>query len=273
MLKEILGKVKTWGRQLGKLHIPVYAANASFFVILAVFPALLLLLGLLQYTGLDVNRLADLLESFLPQALVPSAHRMILNTYYNSTGALLSVSAVVALWSAGRGLHGLMRGLNQVYGVEETRGFFATRGLSICYTLAFLAVLLLTLFLEIFESVFLLLQSQGVLGKFITEVLDWRGLVLLAIQTAVFTAMYVALPNRKNKIKTSIPGGLMASLGWMIFSRLYSVYMERFSSYSNIYGSVYGVALSMLWLFCCMNIVLYGGLLNRVLEERIKNKT
>ena len=62
-------------------------------------------------------------------------------------------------------------------------------------------------------------------------------------------------------------GGVLASLGWLVFSDLFSIYMENFSNYANIYGSVSAVALGMLWLYCCMSILFYGGALNRYLME------
>lgn len=263
----LIGKTVYLVRQLSSLKISVYAASASFFMILAMFPTLLLLLGLLRYTGMEVESLSGLLEGFLPEALVPGARRLIASAYYNSSGALLSVSAVTALWSAGRGLYGLLQGLNRVYGVQEDRGYFATRWLSIRYTLAFLAVLLLTLVLQVFRHLFENLSTQGFIGWFLTEVIDLRFFVLLGIQTFLFTALFVVLPNRENTVKASIPGAVFASLGWMIFSKLYSVYVS-FSSYSNVYGSVYAVALSMLWLYCCVTILFYGGVLNRLLELR-----
>jgi membrane protein len=80
----------------------------------------------------------------------------------------------------------------------------------------------------------------------------------------------VVLPDRENTFRKSLPGALVASLGWMGFSRLYSVYVRYVSSYSNIYGSVYAVALSMLWLYCCVTILFYGGLLNKFIEN-VKN--
>ena len=110
-------------------------------------------------------------------------------------------------------------------------------------------------------------MTEGFLGWLLTEVVDLRFFVFLFVHTLLFAAMYVVLPDRKNSFRGSLPGGLMASLGWMLFSRLYSVYVRYFSSYSNIYGSVYAVALSMLWLYCCVNILFYGGLLNKFLEN------
>lgn len=263
----LIGKTVHLVRYISGLRISVYAASAGFFMILAMFPTLLLLLGLLRYTGMEVESLTGLLEGFLPQALVPNARRLIGNAYRNSTGVLLSLSAVTALWSAGRGLYGLLQGLNRVYEVEETRGYFATRWLSIRYTLGFLVVLVLTLVLQVFSHVFKAITAEGFFGWLLTEVVDLRFFVLLGIQTFLFAAMFVVLPNRDNTFRGSLPGALGASLGWMAFSKLYSVYVQYFSSYSNIYGSVYAVALSMLWLYCCVTILFYGGLLNRILEN------
>ena len=80
--------------------------------------------------------------------------------------------------------------------------------------------------------------------------------------------MYVVLPNERNDVLKSLPGALLASVGWMIFSQLFSVYVEHFHNYSNIFGSVYAVALALLWLYCCIYIVFLGGALNRYLAER-----
>ena len=94
-----------------------------------------------------------------------------------------------------------------------------------------------------------------------------RFFLLLFLQTAVFTAMFMVLPNERNRLGDSIPGALLASIGWLIFTQLFSIYVTNFAGYSNIYGSVYAVALSMLWLYVCVSIVLYGAVLNRILAE------
>ena len=84
--------------------------------------------------------------------------------------------------------------------------------------------------------------------------------------------MYMALPNGRNGFLKSLPGGILASIGWLVFSDIYSIYVENFSSYSNIYGSVYAVAIAMLWLYCCLSILLYGGALNKYLMEGKENR-
>lgn len=141
--------------------------------------------------------------------------------------------------------------------------------MSMLYTFLFLLVLLLTLVLHVFGTEILDFLSQSPLPffRFLTGIVDLRFFLLVFLQTALFTAMFMVLPNRKNSLGNSLPGAFFASIGWLIFSHLFSLYVEHFPRYANIYGSVYAVALSMLWLYCCISIVFYGGVLNVLLTE------
>lgn len=252
---------------LSKQKIGIHAAGAGYFIVLSIFPLLVLLLALLRYTGLQVDTLTNLINGFLPDALIPSAKRLIISTYRNTSGAVVSLSALTGLWSASRGIYGLLTGLNAIYQVSENRGYFYTRGLSVFYTFLFLIILLATLVLNVFGATLLqtLPFSNMALVQFLWDIVDWRFLVMLLLQTALFSAMFMALPNKSNSLRESLPGALLASLGWLIFSDLYSIYVKNFSGYANIYGSVYAVALSMLWLYFCISIVFYGGALNAYL--------
>ena len=233
---------------------------------------MVLLLGLLRYTGMDAGDLLSMLSGILPEVLLPAAEKLIITTYAYTSTAVVSVSAIGVLWSASRGIYGLLMGLNAIYGVQENRGYVYTRAISVFYTFLFLLVLLLTLVLNVFgESILEMLPPvRGALWEFLAEIVDFRFILLLLLQTGLFTAMFMALPNRKNKFSDSFPGAVLASFGWLLFSNLFSVYVEYFAGYANVYGSVYAVALSMLWLYCCMSIVFYGGALNQYLIKTRK---
>ena len=265
----LIGKTIHAVRTISDLHVPLYAANAGFFIILAIFPALVLLLSILRYTGLEVQGLVEVFDSFIPDALMVTVGNLVVSTYENSSGALVGLSAVTALWSASRGVYGLLTGLNAIYGVSEDRGFFYTRFISVLYTFLFLLVLLLTLILHVFGATLLQLLPVWDVPflRFLLELIDLRFFLLLGIQTLVFSLMFTFLPNGRNKFRDSLPGALLASIGWLVFSDAFSIYVETFAGLSNIYGSVYAVALSMLWLYCCMSILFYGGALNQYLEE------
>ena len=266
-------KLEAGIRWLSSVHIPHLAANTGYFIILSVFPALLLILSGLRFTGLSVDTLLEILGMVLPQALMGTARELVYSVYENASGAVAGLSALTALWSSSRGVYGLLVGLNTIYGVSEDRGYFYTRAISILYTFAFEVVILLTLVLHVFGGT-LASFFQGIPNPAIQKlmnILDLRFGVLLVLQSLLFTLMFMIFPNRRNGFWESLPGGLFACIGWMLFSNLYSLYVTHFPSYANIYGSVYAIAISMLWLYCCLEIIFFGGALNRLLMNITKN--
>lgn len=261
----LIGRLQRLIRAVSALQISVHASSASYFLALSVFPALLLLLSLLRYTPLEVSALIAGVEGFLPEALLPYAEDLIRSIYENSSAGLVSVSAVTALWSASRGIHGLLTGLYAVYAVREDRGYLRARLGSVLYTFAFLAVLVLTLVLHVFGTAIVdaLRSDAHPFVRFLANLIDLRFFLLLFLQTALFTAMFTAVDGRRET--DALPGALLASLGWLTFSNLFSLYVDYFGDLTHIYGSVYTVALSMLWLYFCVSIIFCGGALNRFL--------
>lgn len=269
MLRKWLLRLENLVFHLTELQIPVYSANACYFLAIAIFPALLLILASLRYTALSATDLIHLLENILPGALMGAAESLIVSTYYNSSGAVLGISAIAALWSASKGIHGLLTGLNRIYGVQENRGWLYTRLISVGYTFVFLLLVLVTLVFQVFgESLSeQFWNSQQPLTRFLLSLVDWRSTWLLTAQILIFTLIYMFLPNRHNRFWNSLPGAVLAAVGWQGFSQIFSLYVDQMvSRYTNIYGSVYTVALGLLWIYCCMCILLFGGLLNRLLQ-------
>lgn len=266
----LVGRTVHAVRSFKELHIPLHAANACYFIVLSVFPALLLVLSLLRYTGLQVETLVEVVCGILPAALADTAEDLVISTWQSTSGAVVGLSAATAIWSASRGVYGLLTGLNAVYGVSENRGYLYTRGISVVYTFVFFLVVLLTLALHVFGNSILgmLTMVDNAVIIFLVDLLDLRFFLLLGIQSLVFTLMFMALPNKRNRFRDSLPGGVLASLGWLVFSDVYSIYVENFNSYANIYGSIYAVALCMLWLYCCMSILFCGGALNHYLMDQ-----
>ena len=165
-------RLQKFARYLAEQKVPLYAANASFFLILSVFPTLVVLLALMRYTGLQVETFTDLVSAVVPDTLMPMVNRLVLSAYVNSTGTVLSISAVAALWSASRGMYSFVTGLNAIYDVQENRGYFRTRLICMGYTFAFLLVLLLTLVLHVFGGDLLKLLDDLPIPAFLLNLLD-----------------------------------------------------------------------------------------------------
>lgn len=256
---------------IASMQIPVYAANACYFLAIALFPGLLLILASLRYTPLSATDLIRLLEGILPSALMGAAESLIVSTYYNSSGAVLGISAIAALWSASLGIHGLLTGLNNIYGVQEDRSWLYTRLISVGYTFVFLILVIVTLVFSVFGQTLAeqFWTIRHPLVQFFVDLIDWRSVWLLVIQIVIFALIYMVLPNKHNRFLRSLPGAVVAAVGWQGFSNVFSFYVENMlEGYTNIYGSVYMVAIGLLWIYCCMCILLFGGVLNRLLQPK-----
>lgn len=269
MIHGLVQKGKQIAAFLRPLGVPLHSAYTAFFLILSIFPSLLLLLGLLRYTRFDAADLMGLLEGFLPESLYGAAKMLVEASYRHSSSTVISVSVIAGLWSASRGMYGLVRGLNRIYGEGSPRGYWRSRVISVAYTSVFLVLLVLTLVLHVFGTAlvdFLWMTTDPVV-MMLMNLVDLRFLLLLVLQAALFTAMYALLPRKRNRLRDCLPGAVVASLGWTVYSKLFSVYVAHFSHYTNIFGSIYSLALGMLWLYFCICILFYGAALNRWLED------
>ena len=266
--KEPFASARMAAERLASMQISVYAANACYFLVLAIFPLLLIVLALVPYLPYSARDLLNLLEQIVPDALMGTVETLVVNIYYNASGAVLGVSALTALWSASRGIYGILTGLNHIYGVREDRGYLYTRGISVVYTFVLIILIVLTLVMQVFGPAILeqFYWVETPLMELISQIVDVQFVWMVFIQIVVFTGIYMVLPNRRNRFWDSLPGAAVAAVGWQGLSHVFSVYVERMS-YASIYGSVYAVALGMLWLYCCMSILLFGGGLNRLLQQ------
>lgn len=108
--------------------------------------------------------------------------------------------------------------------------------------------------------------------RLLSRVLRFRGLVLFALLTLLFWAILCVFPNRRIPLLRALPGAAGASLGWLVFSSLFSVYVQHFGSYSVFYGSLawprHGHAVA----YVCMSILFYGGVLNCLLSSEDHSK-
>lgn len=254
-------------QQVRDMHISAHAAHACFFMVLSVFPLLVLMLGILRYTALQPEDLMDVLSSLLPDTLHPYAWNLISGAYRNTSRLVVSLSALTALWSAGRGIYGLQAGLNAVYGIHTRRRWLHSRILCAGYTFLFVLVLVLTLVLHVFGSTIVRFLQQKPGFWLWVDLAALRFFLLVAVQTLFFCAMFMYLPNVRHGFWESLPGALFGAFGWMSASGLFSVYVDYFPRYANIFGSVYAAALASLWLYVCVSILFYGAVLNRSLAQ------
>lgn len=246
-------------------EVSVYAAQASFFIVLAVFPFLMVLLTLVQV--IPAVSKADVMSAMValsPDMLAAMVVSVVDDLYTKSPGTILSVSGIAALWSSSRGMLSLERGLNRVYETPEKRGYFLSRFICTLYTVVFMVICVSALALLVFGSSLyrFAMQNWPLLEDLTKQLIDFRNLLSLVLFFLFFLGLYTFLPKKKQKLREQVPGAVFATFGWLIFSYLFSIYFNSFSNFSYMYGSLTAIVLLMLWLYFCLCIVLIGAELN-----------
>lgn len=266
--KSVIGLLLGFMKRVKGDHVGAYATQAAYFFILSFIPCILFLTTLVRYTPLTYNVVRDAIIAFVPQNLQSFVLGIVVDVYRRST-AIVPLSALVALWSAGKGMQSVINGLNTIYHVKETRNWLATRIQAVFYTFSLVVALIVSLFLLVLGNKIQEAVSRYIpfLGRIIRRIIGARTLLVFGVLFLVFLMLYKVLPNRKATLKSQIPGAFLIAIAWSVFSYGFSFYFEIFPGFSNMYGNLATIIMVMLWLYVCMNLLLYGAEINAYFEN------
>jgi len=251
-------------RQINSRPISAYAGQTAFFLMLSFFPFLLFLFAILRLTPLTEEIFVRSLLTFIPQSFHEFIAALIHDIYSTSSIPVVSLSAASAIWLCSKYFICLIRGLNAMYRQEESRNYIMLRLFSSLYSIIFALLMVATLALLVFSKWI----NSHIVRKFplvyavVEHIVSLRMLIAIIPLLALFLLLYCVLPNCKWKLRYHVPGATLATLGWLLFSYLYSYYVDSYSNYSSFYGTMTTIALLMVWLYACMYILLFGGILN-----------
>ena len=273
--KEIV--LAVLGPFLGQ-NMPIFAGCATLFLLTASFPLLIWALVIVNHLpGYSVADVADLLYQFLPQ--VPEIQDTILEVLNNlsaqSTTFVASFAAITTLYSASSGMFAIQKGLQRL--TPGARFTLFDRGLAILYTIIFEGLLLVVLLLQGLRSIFRPLSQllsatsrwHGVI-EFFRHWISFSDLIAIPVLFVLILLIYTFVPGGKRPLRRQLPGTVFTTVGWVVFSRIFSFYIVHFWKLSYIYGSLTAIILMILWLDIIINLLFLGASLNAALYRRRK---
>ena len=270
--KQLKRKVDKLMRIVSSHHTGAYAAQAAYFFVLSLIPILLLLMALVQYTPVTMMDVQEAVMQVFPSSVEGLVRSLVAQAYAQS-GSMISISILVVLWSAGKGVLSVTSGLNCAYENKETRTYLYLRIRATFYTVIFILAIMLSLLLSVFgNSISAIVNAYIPLMRQVMDiVIQIRTAVTFFILTAFWDVVYRFLPNRRNGMKTTwkrqLPGAVFTACGWQLISFLFSIYLDIFRGFSSMYGSMTTLILIMLWLYMCMYVILLGGEINALLDK------
>ena len=251
--------------------VGAYSAHTAFFVTIAFIPFIMLLIGIVRFLPFTETELLNQVPVVFPQAARGFVASFLQEAYQKSGTAVISVAAVTTLWAASIGIFSLVRGINRVYGTEETRNYFVVRFASMAYTIFLLVLMILCLGFFVFgrtiaQTIERMIPTAAAATLI---VMSMRILVGFIAMSLIFAVMFTFIPNRKGRFLVQLPGAAVSSAGWIIFSTVFSYYYENISNYSYIYGSLSILVFFMIWIYVCIYILFVGAEINKCIEDRL----
>jgi membrane protein len=273
-------KARSWGGVLKRTvsefkedNLTDWAAALTYYGILAIFPALIVLVSLL---GLIGESATDPLKENLGTVAPGPAQEIFTNAIENlegsrgAAGVFFIVGILVAIWSASGYIAAFMRASNAIYDMEEGRPIWKTLPVRVGLTVA-LVVLTAVSAVAVAVSGGLAKEVGNLLGLGDTAVTVWniaKWPALLLIVSFMFALLYWAAPNVKHpKFRWISPGGVLAVIGWVIASAAFAFYVANFGSYNKTYGALAGPIVFLVWLWISNIMILLGAEFNAELER------
>lgn len=269
MLRESLDRI---GKKFAADHLSAYAAQATFYLMLAVFPFTMLICM--------ASRLLPFLKEetllMLVRLLVPENYRSLgidlIDGYYNENiSSSKFVLIIFLIWTASRLIQALMNGFNTSYGINESRSQTVLRLIGCLYTVALcLLFMVLIVMYALGTHLFGMLLQHAPDFLLLELILKLtRNLATPVLLLVIFWLSYVILPSRKAKFSEELPGALLSAVVWRGAASLYSVFLSRsFDRYAYVYGTLASVMLILIWLYTCVYIWFVGAELNCFLRKK-----
>jgi membrane protein len=260
-------------REFKEDNVTDWAAALTYYSVLSIFPALLVLISLLGLAGTSATQpLIDNVGTVAPgpaKDIVTTAIQN-LQKSQGTAGFTFVIGLAAALWSASGYVGAFMRASNEVWDVEEGRPAWKTIPVRLGVTLVLLILTTISALAVVVTGPLAKtignIVGLGDQAVMVWDIAKWPVLVLLV--SFMFALLYYASPNVKHpKFQWITPGGILAVILWIIASALFAFYVANFSSYNKTYGSLGGVIVFLTWLWITNIVVLLGAEFNAELER------
>ncbi len=260
----------------GEDHISEYSAQCSYYTILSFIPFIILLITLIQYTNIQQQTLFDVISKIIPSSMNEFVIGIVREVYSKSIGTI-SISIIFTLWSAGKGLFALTKGLHSVYNTDEDNGksVIYLRIMALIETIVFIVLIMLGMVLLVFGNSLKSIMQQhfGALENFsaFSQIATELGFIFVTF--VIFLFLYRFMPKHKVTFKSQIPGAIFGALALNIISFVFSKYLDIFKGFSITYGSLTTLMLIMMWTYSCFYSLFLGAELNKFIYKiKIKHQ-
>jgi membrane protein len=246
--------------------ITTRASSLAFNFFLAFFPSIIVFFTLIPY--IPIEGLQETLMELLGTVLPPSTNEITFQTLEdiinNPRGGLLSIGFILALYFSTNGINSLIEAFNSSYHIREIRPLIQQRILSLGLTILLSVMLIISIGLIIFGTVVInyLVNTEIITTSAADLIIYGKWIVMLSMLFFGISILFYLGPALKSKWKLFSPGSIFATIFIIITSIGFNYYIQNFSQYNKIYGSIGTLMIILLWMYFNSIILLTGFELN-----------
>ncbi|MCB1432362.1 MAG: YihY/virulence factor BrkB family protein [Alphaproteobacteria bacterium] len=248
------------------------AGNIAFRTLFSIFPFLIFLTALAGFFGSEdlAQRIVDYLLAVAPEQLVHPLAAEIRSILTVPRTGLLSVSAVLTVWSAMAGVDSIRVGLNRAYDLRDHRSVWFLYLQNVLFVIGAAVLLLAVALLLVFAPVALAVVDAFApdMRPDFTTIDAIRLPVAILLLTAGLLICHRVLPARRHKVLEVLPGVILTVIVWIILTSAFSIYLVNFNTFASTYASLSGLFAMMFFVYLSALVLILGGEVNRVLEVR-----
>ena len=257
-------------------QIGLYATQTAFFLIISAVPFMMLLITILKTVlPLEQSTFIQMINANLPRPINEYATVFFKDIQSQSTVPIASISTITCLYAASKSTYALTLGLNSIHKTEDRRNYIRLRLQSIFNTLLLMLLIVFSLLILVYGGKISLFLEKYY-PKFIVDfasVIHFKNLISFTIITIMIAILYIILPGKRLNFIYQIPGACATALSWILFSNIYSYFIDHSTHFSLTYGVLSNIVFMMIWLQWCMTFFLTFAQINawiQIICDRIK---
>lgn len=263
----ILKVVRRLYHNMMEHQITALGAQVAYNLFLSLFPFLIFLIASVSYANIVTEGMLAPISQLIPNSVYALMLDVLKNVAAASNTSFISIGMIGTVWSASSGVLSFMNGMNIVYGVKESRPVWRVRLLSVLFTVALAALIVVSILLVVFgEKIGIhIMHMLSISFPFDIYWDIFRYLFAGITMFFIFVLFYMYVPSCSLSLRDVTCGSLLATVGLIALSAGFSFYVNNFANYSKTYGSIGAVIALLIWLYWGSILIFIGSELNSVL--------
>ncbi|TCI44595.1 MULTISPECIES: YihY/virulence factor BrkB family protein [unclassified Exiguobacterium] len=259
-------------RRFKEHDVQDYGATLAFFWFLSIFPGIIFILALLSFFDITQASFQEQLNNLAPGSAATEFLSGIFEAIGEPRGGLLSIGAILAIWSASKGVERLINMAIHAYGEDNERNFFVSKGIALGLTFLLGVGVLLLIISNVFGSQIIGFISDylPISGAEVVLINVFRYVLTTVILILTLSIFYKIAPQQHVFWKSTVPGAIFGVIAWQLVSLGFSLYVSNFGNYDSTYGSLGGIIVTLLWLQLTGMIILIGSEINATWQRFFK---